>query len=54
MPTYPTELLAPHDLQHATALYNGMIHPLKPLGIRGAIGTRANPILAMERSTANA
>ncbi len=37
MPAYPAELLAPHDLQHATALYNGMIHPLHPFAIRGAI-----------------
>ncbi len=37
MPTFPTELLAPHDLQNATALYNGMIHPLCPFAVRGAI-----------------
>lgn len=37
MPTYPPELLPPHDLQTATALYNGMIHPLCPFAIRGAI-----------------
>jgi sialate O-acetylesterase len=37
MPTYPEELLAPHDVQQATALYNGQIHPLVPFGIRGAI-----------------
>ena len=37
MPVYPAALLPPHDLQHATALYNGMIHPLEPFGIRGAI-----------------
>jgi len=37
MPTYPAELLPPHDLQQATALYNGMIHPLCPFAIRGAI-----------------
>ena len=37
MPTYPAELLAPHDLQHATALYNGQIHPLCPFALRGAI-----------------
>jgi len=36
-PTYPDELLAPHDLQQATALYNGMIHPLVPFSLRGAI-----------------
>lgn len=37
MPTYPPELLPPHDLQNPTALYNGMIHPLCPFAIRGAI-----------------
>jgi sialate O-acetylesterase len=37
MPTYPAELLAPHDLQHATSLYNGQIHPLCPFALRGAI-----------------
>jgi len=37
MPVYPKELLAPHDLQNATALYNGCIHPLCPFAIRGAI-----------------
>jgi sialate O-acetylesterase len=37
MPTYPPELLPPHDVQNPTALYNGMIHPLCPLAIRGAI-----------------
>jgi len=37
MPTLPPELLAPHDVQQATALYNGMIHPLHPFAIRGAI-----------------
>ena len=37
MPTYPAELQPPHDVQHATALYNGMIHPLHPFPIRGAI-----------------
>lgn len=37
VPTYPTELLAPHDVQNATALYNGMIHPLEPFAMRGAI-----------------
>ena len=37
MPTYPPELLPPHDLQDPTALYNGMIHPVQPFGIRGAI-----------------
>jgi sialate O-acetylesterase len=37
VPVYPDELRAPHDLQQATALYNGMIHPLEPFPIRGAI-----------------
>ena len=37
MPTYPAELLPPHDVQHATALYNGMIHPVQPFALRGAI-----------------
>jgi len=36
-PAFPDELKPPHDLQQATALYNGMIHPLAPFGIRGAI-----------------
>lgn len=37
MPTYPQELLPPRELQNATALYNGMIHPLCPFALRGAI-----------------
>ncbi len=37
MPVFPKELLAPHDVQNATALYNGMIHPLCPFALRGAI-----------------
>jgi sialate O-acetylesterase len=37
MPTYPEELRPPHDLQNATALFNGMIHPLCPFALRGAI-----------------
>ncbi len=37
VPNYPDDLLAPHDLQQATALYNGMIHPLIPFSIGGAI-----------------
>lgn len=37
LPPYPPELTAPSDVQQATALYNGMIHPLVPFGIRGAI-----------------
>ena len=37
MPAYPDELLPPRDVQHPTALYNGMIHPLHPFALRGAI-----------------
>jgi sialate O-acetylesterase len=37
MPTYPAELLPPHDVQNATALFNGMIHPVCPFTLRGAI-----------------
>ena len=37
VPSYPDELLPPHDLYSATSLYNGMIHPLIPFAIRGAI-----------------
>jgi sialate O-acetylesterase len=37
VPAYPEALRAPHDLQQATALYNGMIHPLVPFALRGAI-----------------
>jgi len=37
VPAYPDELRPPHDLQQATALYNGMIHPLEPFALRGAI-----------------
>ncbi|MCC6823854.1 MAG: 9-O-acetylesterase [Verrucomicrobia subdivision 3 bacterium] len=37
MPAYPAELQPPHDVQNATALYNGMIHPLQPFPVRGAI-----------------
>jgi len=37
MPVYPQELLPPHDVQNPSALYNGMIHPVHPFGIRGAI-----------------
>lgn len=37
VPNYPDDLRAPHDLQQATALFNGMIHPLAPFSIRGAI-----------------
>jgi sialate O-acetylesterase len=37
MPAYPAELLPPHDVQQATALYNGMIHPVHPFALRGAI-----------------
>ncbi len=37
VPNYPDDLLAPHHLQQATALFNGMIHPLVPFGMRGVI-----------------
>lgn len=37
MPTYPAELLPPRDVQHATALFNGMIAPLGSFGLRGAL-----------------
>jgi len=37
MPTYPADLLPPHDVQNATALFNGMIHPVCPFALRGAI-----------------
>ena len=37
MPAYPNELLPPRDVQNATALYNGMLHPLSPFPVRGAI-----------------
>ena len=37
MPSYPAELLPPHDLQNSTALFNGMVYPVHPYGIRGAI-----------------
>ena len=37
MPVYPNELLAPHDVQNATALYNGMIYPLRAFPMRGVI-----------------
>src|SRR5436190_2316541 len=46
MPTYPAELLPPHDLQQATALYNGMIHPVYPFAIRGAIWYQGESNLA--------
>lgn len=37
MPAYPPALLPPHDVQNPTALYNGMIFPVHPLAMRGAI-----------------
>ena len=37
VPKYPDELQGPQGLQQATALYNGMIHPLAPFAMRGAI-----------------
>lgn len=37
VPNYPNELKGPQDVQQATALYNGMIYPLAPFAMRGAI-----------------
>lgn len=37
VPNYPSNLQGPQDLQQATALYNGMIHPLVPVAMRGVI-----------------
>jgi sialate O-acetylesterase len=37
MPSFPEELHPPRELQQPTALFNGMIHPLCPFPIRGAI-----------------
>jgi len=37
MPQYPTELGGPRDVQAPTALFNGMIYPLHPFTMRGAI-----------------
>jgi sialate O-acetylesterase len=37
MPSYPPDLLPPHDVQEPTALYNGMIYGLCPFTLRGAI-----------------
>ena len=37
LPAFPEELTPPTDLQQNTALFNGMIHPLIPFGIKGAI-----------------
>lgn len=37
IPTLPAELLPPNDVQHPTALYNGMIHPVQPFAVRGFI-----------------
>jgi sialate O-acetylesterase len=37
VPAFPKELNFQNDAQFPTALYNGMIHPLVPFGIRGAI-----------------
>ena len=34
---YPEELTPPNDVQQCTALFNGMIAPLCPFGIRGAL-----------------
>lgn len=37
MPAFPVELRGPQDVENATALFNGMIQPLCPFGLRGAI-----------------
>lgn len=37
VPAFPKELDFPNEPTTPTALYNGMIHPLVPFGIRGAI-----------------
>ena len=54
MPTYPAELLPPHDVQNATALYNGMIHPLEPFPLRGAIWYQGESNSSEGRFTPNA
>ncbi|MBN8215072.1 MAG: 9-O-acetylesterase [Spirochaetes bacterium] len=36
-PPYPPELLPPTSQQQPSVLYNGMIHPLVPFAIRGAL-----------------
>jgi sialate O-acetylesterase len=37
LPAFPEELTPPSDLQQPTALFNGMIYPVSPFGIRGAL-----------------
>ena len=37
VPVVPAEFFGPTDVQAPTALFNGMIHPLCPFAIRGAI-----------------
>ncbi len=37
LPAFPEELTPPTDLQQNTALFNGMIHPVAPFAIRGAL-----------------
>ena len=39
------------DAGFPTTLYNGMIHPVAPYAIKGALGIRANPTAAKETST---
>jgi sialate O-acetylesterase len=46
MPAFPDELRPPHDVQNATALYNGMIRPLCPFALRGAIWYQGESNLA--------
>jgi sialate O-acetylesterase len=36
-PIFPTELAKPKDQHHPCVLYNGMIRPLQPFGLRGII-----------------
>jgi sialate O-acetylesterase len=37
LPGFPEELLSPHNEQNPTALFNGMIFPVCPFAMRGAI-----------------
>ena len=51
MPAFPAELQPPHDVQNATALYNGMVYPVRPFSMRGAIWVQGESNLATESST---
>jgi sialate O-acetylesterase len=46
MPVFPREFLPPSDEKSPTALYNGMIHPLCPFALRGAIWYQGEANLA--------